>query len=123
MKAHAEIGADRLKDKKDQAKRGWDKAGQRLTQPIQLSLFDADPIFDRRSFRIARRDHAKAGLGDQLLLQTSNDSRFVTRGLEIIGDCPNVPAAVLDRLSVGGVLCLEVISVGAISNTLEVAPK
>jgi hypothetical protein len=50
------MGADRLKDKKDQAKRGWDRAGQRLTQPIQLSLFDADPIFGRRSFRIALRD-------------------------------------------------------------------
>jgi hypothetical protein len=117
------MGADRLKDKKDQAKRGWDKAGQRLTQPIQLSLFDADPILGRRSFRIALRDHAKAGLGDELLLQLSNDIRFVTRGPEVIGDCPNVPAAVLDTLKVGGVICLEVIGVGAISNTLEVAPK
>jgi len=117
------MGADRLKDKKDQAKRGWDMAGQRLTRPIQLSLFDADPIFGRRSFKIALRDHARAGLGDELLLQTSNDNRFVTRGPEIIGDCPNLPAAVLDTLKVGGVICLEVIGVGAITNTLEVAPK
>ncbi|MEA2939890.1 MAG: hypothetical protein QOD09_419 [Bradyrhizobium sp.] len=123
MKARVEMGADRLKDRKDQAKRGWDKAGQRLTQPIQLSLFDADPIFGRRSFRIALRNNVKAGLGDQLLLQTANDNRFVTRGVEIIGDCPNLPAAVLDTLKVGGAICLEVISVGAISNTLEVAPK
>jgi hypothetical protein len=88
-----------------------------------LSLFDADPIFGRRSFKILLRNDAKAGLGDQLLLQTSNDNQFVTRGVEIIGDCPNVPAAVLDTLKVGGAICLEVIGVGAISNTLEVAPK
>ena len=117
------MGADRLKDRKDQAKRGWDKAGQRLTQPIQLSLFDADPIFGRRSFRIALRKDAKAGLGDQLLLQTSNDNQFVTRGVEIIGDCPTVPAGILDSLKVGGAICLEVVGVGAITNTLEVAPK
>jgi hypothetical protein len=93
------------------------------TQPIQLSLFDADPILVSRSFRIALRDNAQASVGDELLLQVSDNDQFVTRGMEVIGDCPSLPDAILDTLKVGGAICLEVIGVGTISNTLEVAPK
>jgi hypothetical protein len=117
------MGADRLKGQKDQAERGWNKAGKRLIKPIQMSLFDADPVFGKRSFKIALRENAKAIVGDELLVQTANNNQVVTRGPEIIGDCPNLPASISDAIKVGGAVCVEVIGVGAISNTLEVAPK
>jgi hypothetical protein len=80
------MGADRLKDQKDQAKRGWNNAGQRLMQPPQLSLFAADPVLGKRSFKICLCGEAKANVGDELLLQTANDNQFVTRGPQIIGN-------------------------------------
>jgi hypothetical protein len=117
------MGADRLKDQKDQAKRGWNKAGERLMQPVQLSLFDASPVLGRRSFKISLRGGAKASVGEELLLQTANDNLFVTRGPDIVGECSNLPASIVDELKVGGVICVEVIGVGEISHTVEVAPK
>jgi hypothetical protein len=117
------MGADRLKQVKDQAKRGWDKAGLRLIEPIQLSLFDTNPILFPRSFKITLRENAKASLGDVLILQVEENDRFVTRGFETVGDCPNVPTGILDSLKVGGAICLEVIGIGTVTNTVEVAPK
>lgn len=123
MKVRVDMGADRLKEKKDEAKRGWNRAGLRLMQPLQLSLFDAAPEFDRRSFRIMLRNGATACVGEQLLLQNANDAQMIIRGPEVVGECTNLPAAILDDLKIGGVICLEVVGVGAIGNTLEVSPK
>jgi hypothetical protein len=117
------MGADRLKDIKDNAKRGWNKAGQRLANPPQLSLFDVDPTFAPRSFRIMLKGKVSACVGDELLLQTANDNQFITRGPEIIGECADIPVSILDDLKIGGAICVEVIAVGTLTNTIEVAPK
>jgi hypothetical protein len=117
------MGADRLKDIKDNAKRGWNTAGQRLLNPAQLSLFDVNPTFAPRAFRILLKRQTSAGVGDELLLHTANDNQFITRGPEVLGECSEVPASILEELKVGGALCLEVISVGTLTNTIEVAPK
>jgi hypothetical protein len=117
------MGADRLKDIKDNAKRGWNMAGERLFSPSQLSLFDVHPTFARRSFRIALKETASACTGEELLLHVANDNQFLTRGPNIIGECSGLPAAIIEELKVGGAICVEVIAVGTITNTIEVAPK
>ena len=117
------MGADRLKDIKDNARRGWNRAGLRLLNPSQLSLFEVDPTFARRSFRIMLKNKTAACKGDELLLHTANDNQFITRGPEIIGECTEIPASILEELRIGGALCVEVVSVGTITNTIEVAPK
>jgi hypothetical protein len=115
------MGADRLKDQKDQAKRGWNKAGMRLTEPEQLSLFNADSVLASRSFRIVLRKKIETDVGDEFLLH--GEGQILTRGPEIIGECASVPASVLDELKIGGAICVEVIGVGVIGNSLEVAQK
>jgi hypothetical protein len=117
------MGADRLKDIKDNAKRGWNRAGERLFSPSQLSLFDVDPTFARRSFRIMLKETASAHAGEELLLHTANDNQFLTRGPNVIGECSGLPATVIEELKIGGTICVEVIAVGTITNTIEVAPK
>ena len=117
------MGADRLKEIKDHAKRGWNKAGQRLLNPIQLSFFDSSPTFGRRSFRVILKQKLEAAIGEELLLHTDNNNQFVTRGPEVLGECPELPASILDELKAGSVVCVEVVGVGTITNTIEVAPK
>jgi hypothetical protein len=117
------MGADRLKEIKDAAKRGWNQAGQRLLNPDQLSLFDVDATFAKRSFRLILNGPTAACVGDELLLHTANDNQFVTRGPEILGECSDIPASIVDELKIGGSICVEVIGVGTLANTIEVAPK
>ncbi|HEX4410231.1 MAG TPA: hypothetical protein VH206_15765 [Xanthobacteraceae bacterium] len=117
------MGADRLKKLKDDAKRGWNRAGERLFSPTQLSLFQSDPALANRSFRIMLKSKFAACVGDELLLHRSNDYQFITRGPEVIGECAELPASICDDLKIGGAICVEVISVGTITNTIEVAPK
>ena len=117
------MGADRLKKIKDEAKRGWNAAGQRLSNPEQLSFFDNDPLMGRPSFKVLLKKNASASKGDELLLQSVNDNQFITRGPEIVGECDALPGFVKDQLKISGVICIEVIGVGSITDTLEVAPK
>jgi hypothetical protein len=118
------MGADRLKDIKDNAKRGWNTAGERLLNPSQLSLFDVDPTFERRSFRVMlKKPIGDCAIGDVLLLHTTNDNQFITRGPNIICECSQLPASILEELKVGGAMCVEVIAVGTITDTIEVALK
>jgi hypothetical protein len=119
-----DMSADRLKDFKDNAKRGWNKAGERLLNPSQLSLFDVHPTFARRSFRILLKGTASAcAVGDELLLHTANDNQFITRGPNIIAECAQLPASIIEELKVGRTICVEVIGVGTMTDTIEVAPK
>jgi hypothetical protein len=117
------VGADRLKDIKDNAKRGWNAAGERLFNPPQLSMFDVEPTFARRSFRILLQGPTETCVGDELLLHTANDRQFITRGPNVICECTQLPASIIEELRVGGTLCVEVIGVGTITDTIEVAPK
>jgi hypothetical protein len=117
------MGADRLKKIKDNAKRGWNAAGERLFDPSQASLLDAAPVLAQRSFRISLKGKTPTCVGDELLLHAKNDGQFVTRGPDVIGKCSELPASILEELKIGGVICVEVIGVGTITNTIEVAPK
>jgi len=117
------MGADRLKEIKDNAERGWNRAGKRLFSPSQLSLFDVEPTFARRSFRLTLKSNAAARVGEELLLHATNDNQFLTRGPTVIGECSEVPAAIFEELKIGRAICVEVIGVGTITNTIEVAPK
>jgi hypothetical protein len=117
------MGADRLKDIKDNAKRGWNRAGERLLNPSQLSLFDVDPTFARRSFRVMLKGTVSACVGEELLLHNVNDNQIITRGPNVISECAELLAAIIDELKTGCSLCIEVISVSTITNTIEVAPK
>lgn len=113
------MGADRLKKIRDQVERGWNKAGKRPSQP---TLFDVDPIFVGRAFHVRLQKGIRAKLGDELLLQSVDSVQVVTRGPELVGDCPRLPAAIADALNQPGrVACVQVIGVGENSNTLEVA--
>lgn len=117
------MGADRLKEIKDQAKRGWNKAGERLFSPSQLSLFDAKPTVARRCFHIMLKSKTAARIGEELLLHKMNNNQFLTRGPNLIGECSELPVAVAEELKVGGTICVEVIGIGTITNTIEVATK
>jgi len=117
------MGADRLKDIKDNAKRGWNRAGDRLLASPQLSLFDVAPTAARRSFRVMLKGNVVANLGEELLLHAIKNTQILTRGPEVIGQCTSLPAAIIDGLKVGSTICVEVVEVGKITNTIEVAPK
>ncbi len=118
------MGADRLKSIKDNAERGWNKAGERLVNPSQLSLFDAHPTFARRSFQISLKSKlAACSIGDELLLHLRDSSLVVTRGPAVVGECKQLPASIADELKVGGVLCIEILKIGTLTDTIEVAPK
>jgi hypothetical protein len=123
MSAGPEMGADRLKDIRDNAKRGWNVAAERLLNPAQLSMFDVEPTFARRSFRILLRGPTDASIGDELLLHSVDTCQFITRGPNVIGECSQLPASIVEELDVGGTLCVKVIGIGTITNTIEVAPK
>jgi hypothetical protein len=118
------MGADRLKEIKDNAKRGWNKASERLLNSPQLSLFDVYPTFARRSFRLSLKGSAgSCAVGEELLLHTGGVNQFLTKGPNVIAECSEVPASITEQLQVGGTICVEVIGVGVITNSIEVSPK
>jgi hypothetical protein len=117
------MGADRLKEIKDNAKRGWNIAGERLFSSSQPSLFDAQPTFAHRSFRIMLKSKIATCVGDELLLHARENNQIITRGPTVIGECSELPASILEELKIGGAICIEVIGVGTITDTIEVAPK
>lgn len=117
------MGADRLKDKKDNAKRGWNRAGERLLDSSEPTLFSTEATFARSSFRIMLSPNCGANVGDELLLHRMNESHIITRGPETIGECSELPSDLAEELRQCGTVCVEVIEVGAITNSIEVAPK
>jgi hypothetical protein len=111
------MGQFRLKAIKDQAKRGWNKAGDRLAEP---TLFDKQPEFVSRTFLASLRNGVSACVGDKLLLQASDE---LTRGPLPIAYCKNPPAEIVERRRNGGALCVEVVGVNPLSNTIEITSK
>jgi hypothetical protein len=115
------MGADKQKTWRDRAKRGWDAAGNRLCEP---GLFDTPPVFEGRTFVTALRQGSSARVGDLLLLQELEGKHVVTFGPATVGDCKSLPAEILQSLvSSPEPVCVEVVNINPLSNTLEVAAK
>jgi hypothetical protein len=117
------MGADRLKNIKDNATRGWNRAGERLLNPPQLSLFDVHPTFAPPSFRIMLKEETTVCAGDQYVLHAAEGRQVLTHGPRVIAECSDLPTGIVERLKTAGTICVEVIGVGKLSNSIEVAPK
>jgi len=115
------MGQDRLKEQKDRAKRGWNEAADRFAQP---SLFDRDAILAGRTFPAALRNGNSCAIGEKLLLHFTDDGPVVTQGPAVIADCKNLPAEIAEALKQNSrVICVEVVNINPLSETLEVTPK
>jgi hypothetical protein len=113
------MGQDYLEGKKDQARRGWNKASFSRRPP---SLLDRKPTLKGRTVTAKLRMGQSAKIGDKLLIIVKGQNQSVANGNVEIADCLSLPEEVAADASLhGGAIATEVVKVNPISNTVELS--
>lgn len=113
------MGQDYLEGKKDQARRGWNKASFTRRHP---SLLDRKPTLKGRTVIAKLRSGQRTKVGDKLFLIVTDKSQSIAYGNIEIGDCLGLPEEIAaDISSHGGMRATEVVKVNSISDTVELS--
>ena len=112
------MGIDFLEPKKKTINASYDK---RLHDLAREDLLTRHPECARYAGRMRLRPGMSVELGDDVLVEERNGTLFASRGINIVGDFRNPPAAMRDAVrDHGGAIAGTIDSVMEFSNAAEV---